>query len=32
MGKISEKREWLETSKDVVEGEDKVQKFAGLEF
>jgi antibiotic biosynthesis monooxygenase (ABM) superfamily enzyme len=32
MGKISEKREWLETSKDVVEGEDKVQKFTGLEF
>lgn len=26
------RREWLEKSKDVVEGEDKVQKLTGLEF
>jgi antibiotic biosynthesis monooxygenase (ABM) superfamily enzyme len=30
--KSQERREWLEKSKDVVEGEDKVQKFTGLEF
>ena len=27
-----ERKDWLEKSKDVVEGEDKVQKFTGLEF
>src|ERR671914_2005736 len=26
------RKEWLEKSKDVVEGEDKVQKLTGLEF
>ena len=26
------RKEWLEKSKDVVEGEDKVQKMTGLEF
>jgi uncharacterized protein len=26
------RKDWLEKSKDVVEGEDKVQKFTGLEF
>jgi antibiotic biosynthesis monooxygenase (ABM) superfamily enzyme len=30
--KSPERREWLENSKHVVEGEDKVQKFTGLEF
>jgi uncharacterized protein len=30
--KSQERKDWLEKSKDVVEGEDKVQKFTGLEF
>jgi antibiotic biosynthesis monooxygenase (ABM) superfamily enzyme len=30
--KSQERKDWLENSKDVVEGEDKVQKFTGLEF
>jgi antibiotic biosynthesis monooxygenase (ABM) superfamily enzyme len=30
--KSQERKDWLEKSKNVVEGEDKVQKFTGLEF
>jgi antibiotic biosynthesis monooxygenase (ABM) superfamily enzyme len=30
--KSQARKEWLEKSKDVVEGEDKVQKLTGLEF
>jgi antibiotic biosynthesis monooxygenase (ABM) superfamily enzyme len=30
--KSQARKDWLEKSKDVVEGEDKVQKFTGLEF
>jgi antibiotic biosynthesis monooxygenase (ABM) superfamily enzyme len=30
--KSQTRKDWLEKSKDVVEGEDKVQKFTGLEF
>jgi antibiotic biosynthesis monooxygenase (ABM) superfamily enzyme len=30
--KSQERKQWLEKSKDVVEGEDKVQKVTGLEF
>jgi uncharacterized protein len=30
--KSRERMNWIEKSKDVVEGEDKVQKFTGLEF
>jgi antibiotic biosynthesis monooxygenase (ABM) superfamily enzyme len=30
--KSQERKDWLEKSKDVVEGEDKVQKVTGLEF
>jgi uncharacterized protein len=30
--KSQERKDWLEKSKDVVEGEGKVQKFTGLEF
>jgi uncharacterized protein len=30
--KSPERKNWLEKSKDVVEGEDKVQKVTGLEF
>ncbi|HZB73563.1 MAG TPA: hypothetical protein VE378_02355 [Nitrososphaeraceae archaeon] len=30
--KSQARKEWLEKSKDVVEGEDKVQKITGLEF
>ena len=30
--KSQARKDWLKKSKDVVEGEDKVQKFTGLEF
>jgi uncharacterized protein len=30
--KSQARKEWLEKSKDIVEGEDKVQKLTGLEF
>jgi antibiotic biosynthesis monooxygenase (ABM) superfamily enzyme len=30
--KSQERKDWLEKSKNVVEGEDKVQEFTGLEF
>jgi hypothetical protein len=30
--KSQARKEWLEKSKDIIEGEDKVQKLSGLEF
>jgi antibiotic biosynthesis monooxygenase (ABM) superfamily enzyme len=32
MGKVTGKKAGLEKNKEVVEGEDKVQKLTGLEF